>query len=174
MYLCALMYMWVQVPLATRGCRFPGAGLLELNSGPPKSSKHLTTEPSLQLCHLVSWKHFIYPVIFAWLLRLWDIAVRICKFCYSKHYWQSCCLLFVDLSKKKSQTEWRLKCLRRWGLFLILLLELNCSLGSLRMMVINLSVVEQGLYGNTVVCSILRWQWKERKEGKLFKVGFHA
>lgn len=101
MYLCALMYMWVQVPLATRGCRFPGAGLLELNSGPPKSSKHLTTEPSLQLCHLVSWKHFIYPVIFAWLLRLWDIAVRICKFCYSKHYWQSCCLLFVDLSKKK-------------------------------------------------------------------------
>lgn len=113
------MYMWVQVPLVTRGCRFPEAGLLELNSGPRKSSKHLTAEPSLQLRHLVSWKHFIYPVIFAWLLRLWVIAVRICKFCYSKHCWQSYCLLFVELSKKKEQQSGRLKCLHRWGLFLI-------------------------------------------------------
>lgn len=43
------------------------------------------------------------------------------------------------------------------------------------MMVINLSVEDQGLFGNTVVCSVLRWRCKERKERrKLFKVGFHA
>lgn len=81
-YLCVFTYMCVQVPLATRGCRFSGSGLLELNSGPLEDQQALLTaaEPSLQPYHIVSWKLFIYSVIFAWLLRLWEIALVIILF----------------------------------------------------------------------------------------------